>query len=100
MYPGGRGIDLARPVCGASRASSDHDEFLAGVPRQGTQGFLSPVFENQGNRFTEVRQTFFTRSALAVGAGHFGAVRDVPWSVPLDNGRKLVVHVLILPPPA
>jgi hypothetical protein len=58
------------------------------------------VFPNEGNRFAKVRQTFLTRFALAIGAGHFGAIGDVPRAVLLDNRCKLIVHASILPPKA
>ena len=76
----------------APRASSDYDEFLLGVGRQGTQGFLASVLQDQSNCLPKVRQAFFARFSLAVGSGHFGAVRDVPWAVLLDNSRELIVH--------
>jgi 2-dehydropantoate 2-reductase len=62
--------------------------------------FLSSVFKNERNRLAKARQAFFTRFALTVGARYFGTVRDVPWAVPLDNRRELVMHVFILPSPA
>ena len=82
---------------GVPRASSNHDKFLPGIGRQGTQGFLSPVFKDQCNRLTKVRQTFFTRFALTISPGHFGAVRDIPWTVLFDYRRELVANVYILP---
>ena len=81
------------------RASSDHDEFLLGVGRQGTQGFLASVLQDERNRLAKIRQAFFTRLTLAVGSAHFGAIRDVPWAVLLDNRRELIVHASILLPP-
>ena len=77
---------------GVPHASSDDDEFLLGVGKQGTQRFLPSVLQDEGNRLAKVRQAFFTRFPLAVGSGHFGAVRDVPWAVSLDNRRELIVH--------
>src|SRR5450759_1002581 len=74
---------------GVPPASSDYDEFLLGVRRQGTQGFLASVLQDEGNRLAKVRQAFFTRFPLAVGSGHFGAIRDVPWAVLLDNRCEL-----------
>jgi hypothetical protein len=79
-------------------ASSDHYEFLPGIGRQRTQGFRSPVIENQGNRLAKVRQTFLARLALPIGAWHFSTVRDIPWAVLLDDRREFVAHFLILPP--
>jgi len=67
--------------------------------RQGTQGFLSPVFKDQCDRLTKVPQTSFARLALAISSGHFGAVRDMPWTVLFDYRRELVAHVYILPLP-
>jgi hypothetical protein len=84
-------------VAGSARASSNHDEFLLGIGRQGTQGFLSPMFKNQCNRLTKVRQTFFTRLALTIRSGHFGAVRDIPWTILFNYRSELVAHVYILP---
>jgi len=66
---------------------------------QGTQGFLLAVFKDQFNRLTKVRQTFFTRLALTISPGHFGAVRDIPRTVLLDYGGELVAHLHILPLP-
>ena len=80
------------------RASSDHYEFLPGIGRQSTQGFISSVLENQGNGLTKVRQTFLARLALPIGTWHFSAVRDMPWAVSLDNRREFVAHFFILPP--
>ncbi|HXA68097.1 MAG TPA: hypothetical protein VNV82_23245 [Bryobacteraceae bacterium] len=57
------------------------------------------VFKDQFNRLTKVRQTFFTRLALTISAGHLGAVRDIPWTVLLDYGGELVAHAYILPLP-
>lgn len=79
-----------------ARASSDDDEFLLGVGRQGAQGFLAPVLEDQRDRLAQVRETFLTRFSLAVGAGDFGAIGDVPGTILLDNRRELVAHDRIL----
>jgi hypothetical protein len=57
------------------------------------------VFENQCNRLTKVRQAFFTCLALTISPGHFGTVRDIPWTVLLDYGGELIAHFLILPLP-
>ena len=80
------------------RPSSDYYEFLPGIGRQSTQGFISSVLENQGNGLTKVRQTFLARLALPIGTWHFSAVRDMPWAVSLDNRREFVAHFFILPP--
>gem|GEM_PF-5979072 len=80
------------------RASSNYDEFLHRIGGQSAQRFLSPMLKNECNRLTEVRQAFFPRLALTVGARHLGAVRDVPWAVLLDDRGELVAHVYILPP--
>ena len=80
------------------RASSHHYEFLPGIGRQSTQGFLASVIENQGNRLAKIRQTFLARLALPIGAGHFGAVSGIPWAVLLDYRREFVAHFSILPP--
>ena len=83
---------------GARRSLSDDDEFLYRIGRQSPQGFLASVLQNEDYGLAKTRQAFFTRFALAVGAGHFGAVRDVPWAILLDNRHELVVHFHILPP--
>lgn len=80
------------------RASSDHYEFLFGIRRQGTQGFLSSVLQNQRNRLAKVRQTFLARLALPIGAWHFSAVTHIPWAVLLEYRREFVAHFYILPP--
>src|ERR1035437_719394 len=80
------------------RASANYDEFLHRIGGQCAQRFLSPMLKNEGNRLTEVRQAFFPRLALTVGARHLGAVRDVPWAVLLDDRGELVAHEYILPP--
>jgi hypothetical protein len=82
------------------QASSDYDEFLLGVGRQRTQRFLPSVIQNERDCLTKVSQAFFARSSLAVGAGHFSAIRDVPRAILLDNRRELVMHASILPPVA
>src|ERR1019366_4395850 len=82
------------------RASSNDDEFLHCIGGQGAQRFLSPMLKDEGNRLTKVRQAFFPRLALTVGAGHLGAVRDVPWAVLLDDRSEFVAHVYILAPAA
>jgi len=56
------------------------------------------MLKNKGNRLAEVRQAFFPRFALTIGAGYLGAVRDVPWAILLDDRGELVAHVYILPP--
>jgi hypothetical protein len=102
-YPGGSGSDsfgqiLLQKSWKSRRASSNHDEFLPRIGRQSAQGFLSSVLQNEGDRLAKVRQAFFARRALTIGPRHFGAVGDVPWAVLLDDRRKLVVHMYILPP--
>ena len=57
------------------------------------------MFKDQCNRLAKVRQAFFTRLALTISAGYFGAVRDIQWTVLLDDRRELVAHVHILPLP-
>ena len=64
------------------------------------QHFLTSMLQNEGNSLVKTREAFFTRFSLAVSSGHFGAIRDVPWAVSLDNRRELIVHEPILPPPA
>jgi len=91
LYPGG-------DAGAVPRASSHHYEFLPGIGRQSTQGFLASVIENQGNRLAKIRQTFLARLALPIGAGHFGAVSGIPWAVLLDYRREFVAHFSILPP--
>jgi hypothetical protein len=46
--------------------------------------------KNEGNRLAKVRYAFLTRLPLAVSAGHFGAIGDMPWAVSLHNRRELV----------
>ncbi len=57
------------------------------------------MLKNQRNRLTKVRQTFFACLALTISPRHFGAVRDIPWTVLLDCGGELVAHVYVLPLP-
>ena len=83
---------------GVSQASSDHNKFPPGIGRQGTKRFFPPVFQNEGDGLPKVRQTFFPRPSLAVGAWQFGAVCDVPRAVLLNNRGELVVHASILAP--
>jgi len=85
---------------GLPRASSGHYEFLPGVGRQSTQGFLSSVLKNQGNGLAKVRQTFLARLALPIGSRHFSAVGDIPWAVSLDDRREFVARFFVLPLPA
>ena len=54
------------------------------------------MLKNEGDGLAKVRNAFFTRFALAVGAGNFGAVGDVPWPVPLDDRREFIAHSSIL----
>ncbi len=58
------------------------------------------MLQNESNRLAKIRQALFTRFPLAVGSGHFGAIRDVPGTVLLNNRRELIVHASILPPAA
>ena len=85
-------------TAGVRQASSDYDEFLSGVWRQGTQGLFASILQDEGNRLAKARQAFFTRFPLAIGSGHFGAIRDMPRAVLLDNRRELIMHESILPP--
>lgn len=81
------------------RASSDHNKFLFRLRRHAAQRFFPSVIENQGNRFSKVGQALLARFALAVRTGHFGAVCDIPWTIPLDYRRELVAHSYIVAPP-
>jgi hypothetical protein len=74
-------------------------QFLPRIGRQGAQGFLPPVIENEGNRLAQVRQAFFACLPLPVGARRLGAVCNVPWAMLFDDSRESVVHVCILAPP-
>jgi len=78
------------------RVSSYDDEFLSRVGGQSTQGFLSPVLQNQRDGFAKIRQAFFTSLALAVGARQLRAISDIPRTVLLDDRREFVAHFLIL----
>ena len=69
---------------------------LLRIGRQGAQGFLAPVVQNERNRLAKIGETFFLRLPLAVGTGYFGAIGDVPRPVLLDDGGELVVHGSIL----
>ena len=99
-FPAQHAAVSGEDAAGVPQASSDYDEFLLSVSRQGAQGLLAPVLQDEGNRLAKVRQAFFTRVPLTIGPGHFGAVRDVVFAVSLDNRRELIVHESILPPPA
>jgi hypothetical protein len=79
-------------------ASSDDDKFRLSVGRQGTKGFLASVLQDESDRLAKVRQAFFTRFTLTIGSGHFGAIRDVIWTISLYNRRELIVHESSLPP--
>ncbi len=76
----------------APRVSSNNHGLLLGVGGQSAQRFLSPVFQNEGNCLAQVRQAFFVRFALTIGAWHLGAVCHEPRSVPLDDCSELVAH--------
>jgi hypothetical protein len=54
------------------------------------------MLQNQRNRLTKVREAFLMRFALSVGAGHFGAIGDVPRPVPLNDRCEPIVHTIIL----
>ncbi len=60
------------------------------------QRLFPSMLQNQSNCFAQVREAFLTRFSLAVGAGHFGAVCDVPGAILLDNRGEFVVHGSIL----
>ena len=77
----------------APRALSDDYEFLAGIRRKRAQRLVAPVFQNECNGFTKISQALFSRSPLAIGAGYFGAVSDVPWAISFDDRGELVPHV-------
>jgi len=65
--------------------------FSTTLSRQRAQG-LAGVLPNQRNCLAQTREAFFTRFAWTVGAGDLGAIRDIPWAIPLDNGCELVAH--------
>lgn len=54
------------------------------------------MFEDECNRFTKIRETFFPRFALAVRTGDFGTIGDVPRAVLLDYRGELVAHIVSL----
>ncbi len=56
------------------------------------------MFKNEGDRPSQILQTFLARLALAVRSRHFGAVPDVPGAVLLDDGRELVAHATLYRP--
>jgi hypothetical protein len=35
---------------------------------------------------------------LTISPGHFGAIRDIPWTILFDYRRELVAHCFILAP--
>jgi hypothetical protein len=74
------------------RASSNDNEFLPCVHRQRAEGLFPAMFQNQSDGLTQIRQAFFTRFALTIGAGNLRAIRDVPRAILLDNRRELVAH--------
>ena len=77
-------------------ASSEHEEFLARIRGDRTQGFFAAVFEDERDGFAEAREAFLTGSPLSVCARDLSAIGDVPGPVPFDDRRKLVVHGFIL----
>ena len=56
------------------------------------------MIEDEDDRFAKVFKALFAGLALAVGAGDFGAVGDIPGRVPFDDGGELVAHVCSLAP--
>ena len=81
---------------GVGRASSDYDEFLTCIGRQGTQRLLASVLQDHSDGFAQIGHAFLTRLALSVGPGHFRAIGDVPRPVPFDNRCEFVMHVISL----
>ncbi len=81
---------------GGRHASSDNKKFLLCVRRQRPKRVLASMFQDEGDRFSQVGQAFLTRFALAVGAWDFGAVGDVPRLVSLNDRSELIAHILSL----
>ena len=52
----------------------------------------TPMLDDQGNRFAQIRQALFTRFPLAIRTGHFGAVSNIPRAILLDNRGEFVAH--------
>ena len=72
--------------------SLNGDDVTFSVGRQYPQGIFAPVPEDQGDGFCEVGLGLFFRPTLAVRAGDFRAVGDIPYSVPLEDRREFVTH--------
>jgi hypothetical protein len=56
----------------ATRASLDDDDLTQGIARHAAQCVVAAIFEDEGDRVSEILATLFYRAALAVGAGTSG----------------------------
>jgi hypothetical protein len=52
------------------------------------------MLQDQRDCLPQILQAFFMRRALAIGAGRFGAISDVPWAVLLDDCGEFVAHTM------
>ena len=82
----------------ARHASSDDNELLLGIGRQGAQGFFTAMLEDKGDGRAEVGEALLARGSLSVRAGNFRAIGDEPRPIALDDGCELVAHGFILTP--
>ncbi len=60
-----------------------------GTPRKPV---FTTIFKNERNGVGQIFSGFRFGSALAIGAGDFRAISDIPLAIPLDYRSKFVSH--------
>jgi len=61
------------------------------VYRQPSLGVFAPVMQDEGDGIREILRALIHSVTLAVRAGNFGALPDVPFPIALDYGGELIM---------
>ena len=77
----------AKAGCFVSRY---HDCFPFRLYRYTTQGILTAIFKNKGDRLGQTLPGLLLGAPLTIGAGDFGAVGNKPLAVSFDDRGKFI----------
>ena len=76
--------------------SLNRHRLASNAPWEAAQCISATVFEDQGDRCGEALSRRRLCATLSIRTGHFGAIRDEPFAIALNNCREFVSHKAII----
>jgi len=76
--------------------SLNRHRLASNAPWEAAQCISATVFEDQSDRCGEALSRRRLCATLSIRTGHFGAIRDEPFAIALNNCREFVSHKAII----